>query len=385
MPELPQQPAPSEGSAHPPRKRPPTQKDVAREAGVSQAMVSFYLNSAGRAPPISDRARAAIEKAIETLKYRPNASARAMRCRRSHSIGYVLSGTRGRFDGDHFDYRAGVYETASRLGYKVVVIRLDTPSILAPEAVQTLPRILREAHLDGLILNRTVCYPSSVQNALQSCDLPTVHLNEKTACDAVFVDDLRGTEFLAEHLCDRGYSRIRYLKMWTRRRPHYSEEDRRSSLRQFLEARGLPYHELVPERPTQPRVTNHLSDQEVVDWLSDPGLPPADAIIAYNDRHAAEFMRLLYQRSIRVPDTLAVAGFNNEEVIPSVPLTTMDIRRFDLASTAVQMLVERIERGGPPTPSISLLPNLIERASTAPKAPQGPPRQSRRSASPTRP
>lgn len=329
----------------------PTQRDVAAAAGVSQALVSVVLSgredtSINATPEVRRR----VVEAAAKLNYRPNVGARAIRMKRFQSIGYFSPGAQ-RWEFDFFGTRPGIYEAATSHGYRVIMVRLP--------ADDRLPKVLEEAALDGMVIQNDVL-PERIREELKRQNLPIVYLNDRREHNAVYLDDRGGAEIMARHLLDIGARRIAYFTTMRQVLGHYSWGDRSEATRAVVEAAGGIFQTKVVDGNCAPR-----SKEEVLAWLKSADRP--EAVFCQSDHDALIFQSYLYGSDIQVPRDLALAGFEGD-LVPyhPVPLTTMLVRRYEMAVAAVDLLVRLI---GLPTrstlPSEVFLPELVVHESTA--------------------
>jgi LacI family transcriptional regulator len=329
----------------------PTQRDVAKAAGVSQALVSVVLSgredtSIQATPEVRQR----VVEAASRLNYRPNAGARAMRTRRFQSIGYCAPGAQ-KWEFDFHGTRPGIYEAATAHGYRVIMVRLP--------ADDRLPKVLEEASLDGMVLHNDVV-PPKVKEELARQKLPVVYLNERRETNAVYLDDRDAATRMARHLVDIGCRRIAYFTTMPYVRQHHSWTDRVEGACEVVEAAGGQFStKVVDGYCVQP------SRREILDWLGSADRP--DAVQCHTDHDALVFQSYLYDSPFVVPRDVALSGFEGD-LLPymPVPLTTMQVFRYEMAVAAVDMLVRLIAQPNrQPLPSVPFYPELVVKESTS--------------------
>lgn len=328
-----------------------TMRDVARAAGVSTKTVSNALKGY---PYIKAETRQRVLEAAERLQYVLNRSASSLRSGKTGMLGLVLPDLRNAYYAELADV---VMEAAERRG-RVVLIR-QTRNTREGE-LQSL--IEAASSLDGLLL-MAVALRQEDQPLLLAAG-PIVLLAdqfEKPPVDHVTMSNVAASAVLIRHLIDTGRRRIAVLGA----DPMTNEGTsalRLAGYRQAHREAGLPIDEsLIVDvrlwhRPDGAAAMRRLIDRD----------RPFDAVFALNDMMAFGAMRELQALGYRIPDDVAVAGFDDLEesryTLP--PLTTIDPGRQQMADMAVDLLVRRID--GVQAPAQQLLTDfrLVEREST---------------------
>ncbi|WP_350350638.1 LacI family DNA-binding transcriptional regulator [Microbacterium sp. A8/3-1] len=334
-----------------------TLHDVARAAGVSIKTVSNVIHGY---PHIRPETRERVEAAIAQLNYQPNRAARSLRSGRTDMIGLIVPDLRNPYFAELAD---DVMRAARERGFSVLIEQfdLDRESELAA---------LRDAHLRGLdgILHSVLTLEPGDAALLERVPVPLVLLGERifdSSRDHVTMRNTEGAQAATAHLLELGRRRILALGS------HPSEEMGSPSLRlrgyaDALESAGIPFDaELVI-----PVDLWHRADgAEAMRAVLDAGVA-FDGIVAFNDSLALGALRVLLERGIRVPDDVAVIGFDDlDETRYSLPaLSTINPGRSEIARTAVELLASRIGRAdaGPPREVFADF-TLVERESTAPR------------------
>ncbi len=285
---------------------PPTLEMVAAVAGVSRSTVSRVVNES---PKVTPEAVAAVNAAILKLGYVPNRVARSLASRRTFSIALVIPESTARFFADPF-FASVVQGAAFFLSKTEYTLTLLIASETDPEKTR---RYLQGGNVDGaLILSHHTADRSYTELAGR---LPVVFGGRPMSPegeDAYVVDaDNRGAaEEATRHLIERGRRRIAHI---AGRRDMGAAVDRLDGWRQALEAAGLAA-DLIEGGDFTPHggaeAMRRLLDR-------DPGI---DGVFAASDQMASGALTTLRERGLRVPEDVAVVGFdNNEYALSSIP------------------------------------------------------------------
>lgn len=332
-----------------------TLHDVARAAGVSIKTVSNVINGY---PHIRPETRERVESAIALLHYQPNRAARSLRSGRSDMIGLIVPDLRNPYFAELAD---DVMRAARERGFSVLIEQFD----LDRESELT---ALRDAHLRGLdgILHSVLTLEQGDAALLERVPVPMVLLGERlfeSSRDHVTMRNTEAAEAATTHLLDTGRRRILALGA------HPSEEFGSPALRLRGYADALARAGVVlDDGLVVPVDLWHRADgADAMRAVLDAGVQ-FDGIVAFNDSLALGALRVLLERGIRVPDDVAVIGFDDlDETRYSLPaLSTVDPGRSEIARTAVEILVARINGtdAGDPREVFTDF-SLVERESTA--------------------
>lgn len=329
-----------------------TMSDVAMRAGVSLKTVSNVVNGHRYLRP---ETKARVEQAIAELGYRVNTSARDLRRGRTATILLALSELRNPYFAELTEL---IIAAAERRGLGVLVEhhRMD------PVRERAVLEGGWTRQVDGVIYS-----PISLgeeQADLFDVDFPLVVLGDTifgAPVDHVSLQNVEGARAAVTHLIDQGCSKIALLGV-------DPEGDTRTGsaalrlrgARQALEARGMS---LDPKmlRPTRPWYRSTGAHAVADMW--DEGVRP-DGIFALNDVLGLGALHELQSRGIRVPDDIALVGFDNiDDTLYSRPsLTTIDPGREQIAELALSMLCERMgldTEGVPTTARVDLPPREV--------------------------
>ena len=309
-----------------------TLHDVARLAGVSIKTVSNVINDY---PYIRPATKERVEAAIAELGYTPNLTARSLRSGRTGAIALAVPDLALAY---FAELAASVIEAAEASGLVVTIEQTGSGGRQRELDLLTSPR---RKMSDGLIFSPLEMSQDDV--ARLDVGYPLVLLGERIfagPADHVTMRNVEAARAATEYLIRAGRRRIAIVG---------AHEDeligsaalRLQGYREALEAQGIPFD----ARLIGPSVQWHRADgarsmREILERGTD-----FDAVFALNDMLAFGAMRALQEAGQRVPDDVAVMGFDDvDEAQYSIPsLTTVDPGRAWIARTAVSTLIERIE------------------------------------------
>jgi DNA-binding LacI/PurR family transcriptional regulator len=290
-------------------QRPPTIRDVARHAGVSVATVSRVLNDV---PVVSDDMRDRVREAISRLGYRPSSAARSLSLGRSQAIGVVAPF----FTSPSVVERVrGVSECAREHGYGLMLFDVET----AEQRAAAFAEFARRDRVDGLLV---ISLPLSDEDvdAFARDRLPVVMVDSgHPRVTHVAIDDARGGELAAEHLLDRGHRRIGFVGDQPDAAFGFtSSEDRRRGFRRALRRAGVSP---TPELEARGRHGRAPARAVAEALLRRPERPTA--VFAASDTQAIGVLEAAQALGLRVPEDVAVIGFDDIEIAEPLGLSTV--------------------------------------------------------------
>lgn len=309
---------------------------VALRAGVSNKTVSNVVNDH---PHVSPETRERVQKAIAELGYRPNLSARGLRSGRTGVIGLAVPQLRQPYFAELAD---AVISAAERRGMGVIVGQAGTDK---DHETSVLINGLRQT--DGLLFSPEYLGTED-RGLLDDVTYPLVLLGERIfggPVDHVTMHNVEGARAAVEHLVSLGRRRIAVVGAHPDRREGQMRPSdlRVRGYREALAVAGLPEDRRleVAVAPWHP-----VNGVEATRELIASGVE-FDAVLALNDSLAIGVLRALAEAGRRVPDDVALVGFDNiaEGRFTTPSLSTVDPGREEIAETAVAMLLERIEEG----------------------------------------
>jgi LacI family transcriptional regulator len=333
-----------------------TLADVAREAGVSLMTVSRVVNNK---EGVSQETRQLVQEIIQKLGYRPSSIARSLATHRTGTLGLIVPDVSNPF---FSDITHGLEQVAFQEGYSVLLCDTDEN----PDRELDTLELLAEKRVDGVV----VCCPRLDVVHLRTAILqhPAVVLINRQLADAnieefsdrfgaIIYDDQRGGELATNHLLNRGHQKIGFLAG----PPSSSGARRRAKGYQAtLAAAGIAYNPaMAPACPptveggweaARQLLTNH---------------PEITALFCFNDLVAIGALQACAEFKRRVPDDLAIVGYDDIPMARLVTpaLTTCRILREDTGRIATRLLIDRINGCAEACQDIVLQPELIIRAS----------------------
>ncbi len=327
-----------------------TIEDVARHLDLSVSTVSKALNDY---PDVSSETRKRVLEAAAQLGYHPSAAARSLRKHRTDRIG-VVNPTMS-YNYDYFmELLRGVTVAAERADYNLV---LYTNIHNQPQRLQ---RICRAREVDGVILMGADDMSGAI-DAFMAEDLPLVVLGrceERPDVSYIAPDAVAGGALATRHLIALGHRRIGFI---TSSLDVRTCNDRLAGYQHALEEAKIPFDPaLVAEAPFVPG--GGCLAMEALLRLS----PRPTAIVAISNSVAQEAMRALADHGLRVPQDVAVVGFDDTwlSLISTPPLTSVRQPLFEMGMQSVEMLLARIAQRDLPAQRIVCPVTLVAREST---------------------
>jgi len=310
----------------------PNIRDVAYLAGVSAGTVSNVLN---RPSYVNPDTRRRVQSAIQALGFVPRQRSRQFRPGRVRNLGIALANLDNPF---FVDVALGAESLAKELDVGIVISNSAYDPVREDQNLE----LLVQQRVQGIIIS-PVDEKSSQLQALRDRGVPMVFVDRVTAdrdCWSVVVDDRRGGELGMEHLLDRGHTRIAFVG-----HPEQSSK---------VATRLLGARDAISKHSESPVSLEVLS---VESWTVQGGKDAAEILVARspelrptavfcsNDMMALGMLQTLDHSGIRVPEDIALVGYDDLEWagIAMIPLTTVRQPRRLLGRTAVEMIMELLD------------------------------------------
>jgi DNA-binding LacI/PurR family transcriptional regulator len=329
-------------------------QDVAKLAGVSRTTVSFVLNDVPGVR-ISEETRQRVLDAARELDYYPTAAARSLASGKTQRIGLILGEGQERLAADAFlpIFLQGVTASVHRRGYLLVMqLAEDVPSR------EAYLRLIREQQVDGLILSG----PRSDDPLLAQLEMERFplllhgHLSGyKSPC--VDVDNRTGAYQAVSHLVALGHRRIGFIS--NAPLSYAGAEERLVGYQQVLAEHDIPLDDNLVRLATFLPQAGWIAMKEL---LALPERP--SAVFAASDVVAFGAMSAIHDAGLRIPEEVAVVGFDDIFLAAYAhpPLTTIRVPAYGLGWTAAEVLIALIE-GDEDAASVTLETELVIRHS----------------------
>ncbi|GLY00020.1 MULTISPECIES: LacI family DNA-binding transcriptional regulator [Actinoplanes] len=319
----------------------PTLEEVAARAGVGRGTVSRVVNGSAQ---VSPKARTAVQDAIAALGYVPNRAARALVTQRTDSIALVVFESGERFFAEPFFGRL-VQSVSS------VLVARNLQMILmiaqAPEERRHLEGYLTRQHVDGALL-LSLHGDDPLPAVLEERGVPTVRVGRPVHPEPVSyvdADNRGGARAAVTYLRDQGRRCIATIT---------GPLDMAAGI-----ARYDGYRDVVGEGPAARGDFGELSGATAMEWLL-THYPQIDAVFAASDPMASGAMRVLRRAGRRVPEDVAVIGFDDSAIARHTdpPLTSVYQPVEQMGQEMVRLLLNKLD-GDEPTERETVLPTRL--------------------------
>lgn len=303
-----------------------TMRDVAKVAGVSVATVSHVVNDKAGAR-IGDDARRRVQEAVIELGYRPNALAKTLSQGTSRFIGLVADAIATTpFAGQIIH---GAQDEAWKHGYVLLVANTDGNEAAENEAIA----MMLEHQVHGILYSTWFHREIEVPEALHQTDTVLVDcFAAGNVLPAVVPDEEQGGRTATEELLAAGHRRIAFINTTT---PSPAQTGRLAGYRAALEAAGVAFDEslVLPAAPEQEG--GYAATSAILE-------SKATAVFCHNDRVAMGLYDGLREHGLRIPEDVAVMGFDNQDVIAAhlrPTLSTVALPHYELGAAGVRLLL----------------------------------------------
>jgi DNA-binding LacI/PurR family transcriptional regulator len=334
-----------------PGKKSPTIYDVAKLSGVSISTISRVLNAPDK---VNSQTHKRVMDAIDQLGFIPRAEARAHALQNTGRIGVLTPF----FTAPSFVQRLrGVASALSKANYELVIYPVDSMDHLQGY-ISSIP-LMR--NIDGLIIMSLSVGDQDAQR-LSNNGMETVLIEySHPKLNSIVINDQSGGRLVAEHLISKGYKTFAFLGDIEppEKFAIHPVKSRLTGFKQTLEEAGFSLPKTYIRSCSY---TQEESRQGALELLSLP--KPPSAIFAASDIQALSVMKVARRLNIKIPNDLAVVGFDDIDVAEHVDLTTIYQHLDESGRLAAEMLLARISEPKRSLQHINLPLSLIERLTT---------------------
>ena len=337
----------------------PTLEQVAALAGVGRGTASRVINGSAH---VSERSRRAVEAAVAELQYIPNAAARTLKTRRTDAIALVIAESEDRIFGEPFfaGVVRGISKSVSAADKQLVLLLSQAGARSA-----RLERYLSPHHVDGVLL-LSLHDDDLLPEVVRSRSLPMVVGGRgagNAATSWVDVDNERGAAQAADLLVEVG---CRTIGTVTGPLDMAAGRDRFLGFRGALQARG---HTLDDDLVACGDFSQSSGTRAMAELLG--RRPDLDGVFCANDPMAAAALQVLREAGRRVPEDVAVIGFDDSPLALTThpPLTTVRQPPEEMGRAMVELLLAQLDRPEAKRIATRVLDtSLVERGSTPPRS-----------------
>jgi LacI family transcriptional regulator len=306
--------------------------DIAEALNLSPATISRGLKEH---PSIRKDTRKRILDKAKEMGYRQNFFASNLRRNRTNTIGVIVPRLNSYFMSTVL---AGMEKIANQSGYNLIISQ--SMESLVKEIVNV--KTLYNSRVDGLLVSLAYTTDDiSHFEELLDKGVPLIFFDrvfEHPQCTSIVIDNYKAGYEVTQHLIDQGCKRITHITASLKRNVY---ADRLRGYKQALSDRGIPFDENL-------LFVNNLSEQAAIDvckTLLEMDNRP-DAIFSSNDACAVSCIRELKVAKIRIPQDIAVVGFNNDPLSKVIEpnLTTVNYPGHEMGEVAASTLIRRLDQ-----------------------------------------
>jgi LacI family transcriptional regulator len=333
-------------------------RELARRCGVSVATVSRVFNTP---EVVSQHTRQQILDMAAEIGYLPNESARTLATKKSNMVGLVWDTDHRRPGWRHpflQDILVALKSALSAHGLHLLMLAPDPAA--GRDSKQRFLRAVHRHNVDGVVIIDNGSRDPAVL-ALADAEVPCVALDLRytgPTCTYITSDNTGGGRLAAQHLIERGHRRIATI---TGPPPNWPSAERLAGFRAVLDEAGLPLADADVVAGDFYLASGHAAMRQLLSRDTRP-----TAVFAAGDEMAVGAMRAAHEAGLRVPDDIAVIGFDDIEIAALIPpgLTTVAQDKMGIGTAAAEAVVAMLHGPAAPPEPTTLATRLIVRGST---------------------
>ena len=305
-----------------------TLKMVAEKAGVSVNTASRAINNKS---DINEETKKKVLKIAQELGYVRNATAVALRTRKTRTIGVVIADNRNPF---YAEVLNGMEEAAREKNYHIILANTQRDYKKEEEAIN----LLLAKRVDGLLITPVQDRDDDIKKLIEE-NIPFVILGrdfENIEVDVVCNDEIKGGFFATEYLIKKGHKRIALINGFLHKSP---AKGRLEGYKKALMEYGVPFDDALVSFGDIDVKDGYERTKQMLEKDLD-----FTAIFAYNDMMAFGVMQAIREKGLRIPEDIGLVGYDD---IPfssliSPALTTIRVKKQELGVESVKLLLSHI-------------------------------------------
>lgn len=325
--------------------------EVAKTAGVAISTVSRVLNNS---PNVSETTKAKVQKAINDLSFRPQVSARKLASRQPNMMAIAVPSFTTPFFNEVLK---GVKDEMKKMDLDIILY--NTGSRNPEEAVHN---FFDRGTADAIII-LSIEIDEDLHRIFQSANAPLVLVNSKhEAYNYFMLNDYKGGFMAGEHLVQKGFKRPGMINSELKTR---ATSERERGFKDALKQHNIAIDEqlfVTGESEKHGGLTEEAGYEAIYKYDALNRFP--DAIFCTNDTQALGALHALTKLGLKVPEDIALMGYDNIKFTKYLDLTTVDQKMHEVGMLATRRLAELIEAPGSDIIQKTIDPVLVERGST---------------------
>lgn len=328
--------------------------DIAKGLQISPATVSRALNDH---PAVNENTRKKILEKASEMGYRSNMFASNLRKQRTHTIGVIVPRLNSHFQSSVI---AGMEKVANEAGYNLII----SQSLESAQKEIANAKAMFSSRIDGLLVS--LAYDTENINHFKPFiekGIPLIfydRIDHHSQSIGIIIDNNKAAYDATTHLIEQGCKNIIHITGSLKRNVY---ADRLKGYRYALIDNNLPYREAFV---LSSALTDEAGEKAAQQILGMDPLP--DGVFVANDTCAVGCMKALKKAGIRIPQDIAVVGFNNDPISSVIEpnLSTINYPGFEMGEVAIRNLINHLDGLGDivKTNTITLRSELIIRGSS---------------------
>ena len=324
-----------------------TLKMVAERVGVSVNTASRAINNKS---DINEETKKRVLKVAQELGYVQNATAVALRTKKTRTLGVVIADNRNPF---YAEVLNGIEEAAREKNYHIILANTQRDYQKEEEAIN----LLLAKRVDGLLITPVQDRNDDIKKLIEA-NIPFVIVGrdfENIEVDAVYNDEVKGGFFATEYLIKKGHKRIAFINGFLHKSP---AQGRLEGYKKALKEHGIPLDDMMVSVGDIDVEDGYERTKQMLEKNLD-----FTAIFAYNDMMAFGAMQAVKEKGLRIPEDIGLVGYDDISFssLISPSLSTIRLKKQELGTESVKLLLSRINGSREKMKKIMLNVELIVR------------------------